>query len=90
MISFESFLFFVFIFLFLSLLNRQTIPLRVPLIALDFWPVQAHRSITAGIRELIVYNGISDRRLPWDRKKRSSGRSRTIYPEAAKHSMTRG
>jgi len=95
MISFESFLFFVFIFLFtLSLLNRQTIPLRVPLIALGLLACAGTvRSINdRNSGELIVYNGISESQVAvrTGRKLNLWSESDTIYPEAARHSMTRG
>ena len=95
MISFESFLFFVFIFLFtLSLLNRQTIPSRIPLIALGLLACAGTvRSINDRVSgELIVYNGISESQVAVRNGRMLNlwSESDTIYPEAARHSMTRG
>lgn len=95
MIPFESFLLFVFIFLFtLSILNRLTIPLRIPLIALLFLAAAGTaRSIGDRVSgELIVYRGISESQVAirTGRTLNLWSESDTIYPEVARHSMTRG
>ncbi len=95
MIPAESFLLFVFVFFFtISLLNRKTIPLRIPLIALlALTGAGTVRSIHDRISgELIVYNGISESQVAirTGRTLDLWSESDTIYPEAARHSMTRG
>jgi len=95
MITSESFLLSIFIFLFtMSLLNSKAIPLRVPLIALlvlaGAGSVRSIHDRVSG--ELIVYNGISESQVGirtgmmldlWSV-------SDTVMPEAARHIMTRG
>ncbi|MDX9947805.1 MAG: ComEC/Rec2 family competence protein [Bacteroidales bacterium] len=95
MVSAESFLLFVFIFLFtISLLNRKTIPLRVPLIALLFLSgAGSIRSIHDRVSgELIVYTGISESQagIRTGRKMNLWSAADTLMPEAARHIMTRG
>jgi hypothetical protein len=95
MLPAESFLLFVFVFLLtLSLLNRKIIPLRIPLLALMVLAgAGTARSICDRVSgELIVYNGISESQVAI-----RSGRtldlwseSGTIFPETARHIMTRG
>lgn len=95
MVTIESFMLFIFIFLLtLSLLNRKTIPLRIPLIALLVLEgAGSIRSIHDRVTgELIVYNGISESQagIRTGRTLNLWSESDTLMPEAARHSMTRG
>ena len=94
MISLESFLFFVFVFLFsLSALNRKKVPLSIPLTALMVFALAGSiRSISDRVSgELIVYNGINESQLAirTGRTLNLWSGSDTIFPEAARHGMTR-
>jgi len=94
MISLESFLFFVFVFLFsLSALNRKKVPLSIPLTALMVFALAGSiRSISDRVSgELIVYNGINGSQLAirTGRTLNLWSGSDTIFPEAARHGMTR-
>jgi competence protein ComEC len=95
MVATESFLLSIFIFLFtLSLLNRKTIPLRIPLVALLVLSgAGSIRSIHDRVTgELIVYNGISESQagIRTGRKMDLWSAEDTLMPEAARHCMTRG
>ena len=95
MVPIESLLLSIFIFLFtLSLLNRKTIPLRLPLIALlALAAAGSIRSIHDRVSgELIVYNGISESQagIRTGRKMNLWSAADTVMPETARHCMTRG
>lgn len=95
MVTIESFLLFIFIFLLtMSLLNRKAIPLRIPLIALlvlaGAGSVRSIHDRVSG--ELIVYNGISESQvgIRTGRKMNLWSAADTVMPETARHCMTRG
>ena len=95
MVTIESFLLFLFIYLFmLFIMNRKTFPLHYPLFALLLFLLAGTiRSIsdrTSG--ELIVYNGIgsSPIGLRTGRILNLYSDNDTILPEVIKHCVTRG